>query len=65
MATRAQRDAARDPRPSLEERYRDAGAYVEAVRAAAAQLVAERLLLPEHAQRAVEAAAQDRLAQLR
>ncbi len=65
LATRAEREAARDPRLSLEERYRDAAAYVEAVRAAAAQLVAERLLLPEDAQRAVEAATQDRLAQLR
>lgn len=64
-ATRAEREAARDPRPSLAERYADDAAYVAAVRAAAAQAVAERLLLPEDAQRAVEAAAQGTLAKLR
>jgi hypothetical protein len=64
-ATRAEREAAGDPRPSLAERYADSAAYVAAVRAAAARQVAERLLLPEDAERAVEAAAQDRLSQLR
>jgi hypothetical protein len=47
--TRAERDAAGDPRPSLEERYRDHAGYVAAVRAAAQPLVAERLLLPADA----------------
>ncbi|MBC5767836.1 hypothetical protein H8R02_25465 [Ramlibacter sp. GTP1] len=64
-ATRAQRQAANDPRPSLEERYASNAAYVAAVRAAADRLVAERLLLPEDAQRSVELATQDNLAQLR
>jgi hypothetical protein len=64
-ATRAQRQASQDPRPSLEERYPDHASYVAAVRAEAARLVAERLLLPEDAQRAVELATEDRLAQLR
>jgi Alpha/beta hydrolase domain len=64
-ATRAQRDAAADPRPSLAERYADNAAYIAAVRAAAAEMVAERLLLPHDAEHAIEAAAQDRLAQLR
>ena len=64
-ATRAERLAAGDPRPSLAERYADDAAYVAAVRAAAARLVAERLLLPEDAARAVELAAAGRLAQLR
>jgi hypothetical protein len=64
-ATRAERDAARDPRPSLAERYADEAAYAAAVRAAAAQMVAERLLLPQDAQRAVEQAGQGSLAKLR
>jgi hypothetical protein len=64
-ATRAEREAAHDPRPSLAERYADAGAYATAVRAAAAAMVAEGLLLPEDALRAVDLATQDRLAKLR
>ena len=63
-ATRAERDASGDPRPSLAERYADSAAYVAAVRAAAAQMVAERLLLPQDAERAVELAKQDSLSQL-
>jgi hypothetical protein len=43
--TRAERTASGDPRPSLEERYGDHAGYVAAVRAAAAHLVAARLLL--------------------
>jgi len=43
--TRAEREAAGDPRPSLEERYRDHAGYVAAVRAATIPLVAARLLL--------------------
>jgi len=63
-ATRAEREAKGDPRLSLAERYADSAAYVAAVRAAAAQMVAERLLLPQDAERAVELAAQDKLSQL-
>ncbi len=63
-ATRAAREAAGDPRLSLAERYPDQAAYVAAVRAAAAQMVAERLLLPQDAEQAVELATQDRLSQL-
>ncbi len=48
-ATRSEREAADDPRPSLEERYPTPAAYAAAVRAAADRLVAERLLLPEDA----------------
>ncbi|MET0509606.1 MAG: alpha/beta hydrolase domain-containing protein, partial [Burkholderiaceae bacterium] len=62
--TRVDRDAAHDPRPSLAERYGDGAAYVAAVREAAERLVAERLLLPEDAHRALESAAQDRLSRL-
>jgi hypothetical protein len=43
--TKAERLAAGDPRPSLEERYVDHGAYVSAVTRAAQALKAERFLL--------------------
>jgi hypothetical protein len=56
--TRAERDAADDPRPSLEERYGTLEAYVAKVEAAAAALVAERLLLPADAAAFVTAARQ-------
>jgi hypothetical protein len=49
-ATRAEREAAGDPRPSLEERYPTRDAYLAAFRAAADRLVADRFLLPEDAQ---------------
>jgi hypothetical protein len=54
--TKQEREAARDPRPSLEERYRDRDAYVASVRAASEALVAERLLLPTDAAAYVKAA---------
>jgi hypothetical protein len=54
--TKAEREAAGDPRPSLEERYGSRDAYVARVSAAADALVAGRLLLPEDAARFVEAA---------
>jgi hypothetical protein len=44
--TRAERIAASDPRPSLEERYTDHAGFVAAVDRAAQTLVSERLLLP-------------------
>jgi hypothetical protein len=55
--TRAQRLASGDPRPSLEERYGSHEQYVEKVRAAARQLVEERFLLQEDADRLVREAA--------
>jgi hypothetical protein len=54
--TAAERLAAGDPRPSLEERYPSQEAYVEAVSAAAQSLVAQRLLLAEDAERVIRAA---------
>jgi hypothetical protein len=63
-ATRAEREALGDPRLSLAERYPSPAAYVDAVRTAAAEMVAQRLLLPMDAERAVELAAQDRLSHL-
>ncbi len=64
-ATKAERQAAGDPRLSLEERYASPAAYVAAVRAAADRLVAERLLLPADATRIAAAAEADTLARLR
>ena len=52
----ADRIAAGDPRRSLQERYGQHAGYVTAVRAAAEQLVAERLLLPEDAAELIEQA---------
>ena len=63
-ATRAAREAAGDPRLSVAERYADSAAYIAAVRAAAAEMVAARLLLPQDAERAAELAAKDQLSQL-
>ncbi len=54
--TRSEREAADDPRPSLAERYGTREAYVAKVAAAAAALVAERLLLPADAAAYVAAA---------
>ncbi len=54
--TKAERVAAGDPRPSLEERYKTYEAYVAAVRAAAEKAVRERFLLPRDADRLIAAA---------
>jgi hypothetical protein len=62
--TEAARKDANDPRPSLAERYANDEAYVGAVRREAARAVAERLLLPEDAGRAIEAAREGKLAKL-
>jgi hypothetical protein len=54
--TKSDREASGDPRPSLEERYADREPYVARVEAAAAALVADRLLLPADAAAYVKAA---------
>ena len=54
--TRKEREAAGDPRPSLEEHYGSLEAYVAKVRVAADALVAEHLLLPADADAYVTAA---------
>jgi hypothetical protein len=54
--TRAERLTAGDPRDSLEERYGNRRLYIEKVKAAAAELVEERLLLPQDAEAYVAAA---------
>jgi hypothetical protein len=48
--TKAERLATGDPRLSLEERYGDHAGYVEAVREAAANAIAEGFLLPDDAE---------------
>jgi hypothetical protein len=55
--TKAERLAAKDPRPSLEERYGTHERYVEAVQAAAANAVAQGFLLPDDAENLIALAA--------
>jgi hypothetical protein len=54
--TKAEREAKKDPRPSLEERYRDKADYVAKVRQAALALERGGYLLSEDAQRIVDQA---------
>jgi hypothetical protein len=54
--TKTERIANHDPRPSLEERYKDHAGFVAAVTKAGNELVAERFLLREDADRLVAAA---------
>jgi hypothetical protein len=55
--TRAERDAAGDPRPSIAERYASRAEYLDRVRAAALALARERWLLDEDVQLSVALAA--------
>jgi hypothetical protein len=55
--TRAQRRKTGDPRRSIAERYKDRAPYVQQVSRAARNLVSERFLLPEDAQRLIAEAA--------
>ncbi len=57
--TRSERAATGDARPSLEERYPDKQAYVAAVERAAGELVGQRFLLREDADRLVAEAERD------
>jgi hypothetical protein len=54
--TKAERMAAGDPRPSLEERYGTHETYVAKVRSATARLVRDRFLMPDDAERLVREA---------
>lgn len=54
--TKAERLAKADPRPSLEERYRDHAGYVSEVRKAVERLSAARFLLPEDSERLIRQA---------
>jgi hypothetical protein len=56
-ATKAQREAAGDSRPSVAERYRNRDDYVNRVRVAARDLVGRGFLLPEDADIIVQTAA--------
>ncbi len=56
--TRQERLAGSDPRPSLEERYRDHAGFVAAVRAAVRELVDARFMLAADAEAWIEAAEQ-------
>ena len=58
-ATRAERDAKGDPRPSLEERYGSHANYLGRLEAAVQALVKERFLLAEDAERYVKAGKED------
>lgn len=61
--TKADRLAAGDPRPSLEERYKNHDGYVDAVKTAAEKAVSQRYLLREDADKLIaQAAASDVLA---
>ena len=55
-ATRAERGASGDPRPSVEERYASQAEYADLVAAAAEELVAAGYLLQEDADAIVEEA---------
>jgi hypothetical protein len=59
--TRSQRRKNRDPRRSIEERYRDRADYVRQVGRAARRLISERFLLPEDAERLIAEAAKTRI----
>jgi hypothetical protein len=45
--TKAEREARKDPRLSITERYRDRDDYISKLRAAAQELIKGRYLLPE------------------
>jgi hypothetical protein len=49
--TKAEREAKKDPRPSLEERYKDRADYAERIKAATAELQRDGYLLEEDATR--------------
>lgn len=52
-ATKSEREAAGDPRPSLEERYPTRDAYAAQVRRGAEALARQRMMLPEDVRRVV------------
>jgi hypothetical protein len=54
--TKEERSKVGDPRPSIEERYKDHADYVRKMSHAARALVDERFLLPEDAERIIEEA---------
>jgi hypothetical protein len=63
--TKSEKLATQDPRLSVEERYANQDAYVEAVKQASQRFVKERLLLAEDAERNIERAKADKLSQIK
>ena len=61
-ATRAEREANGDPRPSLEERYGSHANYVSELEASVQALVKDRFLLAEDAQHFIKAGKEDAVA---
>ena len=61
VATKAERERTGDTRPSIEERYRSRDDYVNRVRVAAQDLMAQGFLLPEDAAVIVQEAASSKL----
>ena len=61
VATKAERERTGDTRPSIEERYRGRDDYVNRVRVAAQDLMAQGFLLPEDAAVIVQEAASSKL----
>ncbi len=57
--TKEERTKSGDPRLSLEERYKDHNDYVQKISHAARSLVEDRYLLPEDAEKIIEAAKQN------
>ena len=57
-ATRSEREASGDPRPSIEERYESRQAFLDQVEAAARQLVADGYLLEQDVQPLLSQAAE-------
>ena len=55
--TKAERVARHDPRPSIEERYRDRDDYLQRIRGAASSLVKDRFLLEEDVEDVMQRAA--------
>jgi hypothetical protein len=54
--TRADREARRDPRPSIEERYKGRDDYLQRIRTAATALVKERFILEQDVEDVVQRA---------
>jgi hypothetical protein len=59
--TKEEREKSGDPRLSIEERYKDQADYVQQVSRAARNLVDERFLLPEDAERLIAEAAKSKI----
>ncbi len=59
--TKEEREKSGDPRPSVEERYKDHADYIQKISREARAMIEERFLLPEDAERIIEEAKNDLL----